>query len=77
MVCFWFVWKERAFGGIRKNHSWSLDLSFWSRSPSKTDPFSADCITPREPCGNSIGFFAISAMTPTCSTAIKSMKRLS
>jgi len=77
MACFWCVWKERGIGGIRKNRSWNYDLSFWSRSPSKTGPFSAGCIAPSGPSGGSIGFFETLATMPTCSIAIKSMKKLS
>ena len=39
MACSWFVWKEHRIGGIPKNHSWSSDLSFWSRSPLKSRSF--------------------------------------
>jgi hypothetical protein len=77
MARFWFVWTERGIGSIHKNHSWNSDLSFWSRSPSKTGPFSVGCIARRERCLSCIGFFETSAMTPTCSTAIKWMKRRS
>jgi hypothetical protein len=76
MACSWFGWKERGIGGIRKNHSWSSDLSSWNRSPSKAGLFSAGYIARREPSGSSTGFFEILATTPTCSIAIKSMKRL-
>ena len=75
MAYFWFVWKVRRIGGIPKNHSWSSDLSFWSRSLFKAGLFSAGSIAPRRRCGSSIGFFETLATMPTCSTAIKSMKR--
>jgi hypothetical protein len=75
MACFWFVWNERGTGGIHKNHSWSFDLSFWSRNPFEIGPFSAGCIAPREPCGSSIGSSETLATMPTCSIAIKSMKK--
>jgi hypothetical protein len=75
MACFWFVWNERRIGGIPKNYSWSSELSFWSRSPLKAGPFSAGCIARRGRCGDSIGFFETLATMPTCSIAIKLMKR--
>ncbi len=49
MACFWFVWKEHGTGGIHKNHSWSSDLSFWSRSPSKTGPFQSAVLHRKSP----------------------------
>jgi len=68
--------KELGIGGIHKNHSWSLDLSFGAQS-FQDRSFSVGCIARRELCGGSIGFFVILATMPTCSIAIKWMKRLS
>ncbi len=43
--------------------------------PFQDRSFSVGCIAPKEPYGSSIGFFETSATMPTCSTAIKWMKR--
>jgi hypothetical protein len=75
MACFWFEWKEHGIGGIRRSHSWSFDLSFWSRKPSRIGLFSVDFTAPKEPCGGSIGSFEILATMPIYSIAIRSMKR--
>ena len=67
----------------RASYRWHRQKPFWELRFAVLEPKSFErrapsldgCTAPSERCGNSIGFFATSAMTPSCSTGTKWMRK--
>jgi hypothetical protein len=74
--CSWCEWKELRTGGLGRSRFRNCGSSRLSPSPQRHAPSLDGCTALAGRSGDSIGSFATSDATPTCSPATKWMKNL-